>query len=817
MGVIEITLALAALAVLVLAAFFMLSGIRSRGQLERALSMTLFLIRLPRETISKDNQQKNEKEQISIGEQLFSSFANVHAKGWNRLMYGEPYLALEIAVHHVGEETHLYMAVPHSVSDIIEKQIHSYYPTAEVSRSADYNIFNPSGAVAGAVLSYKKNAMLPIRTYQKLESDPLGAILTAMSKLQAEGEGAAVQLLIRPGRESKLKKLANKVAREMQSGFVFDEALRRAKHPPKPPKPDPNKPPEPEKTRVVSPAEEEIIKSIAAKASKQNFNVNIRILSSAQTELTAGQILKELEGAFVQYNAPDMNSFNFSKMTGRTLEKLVYNFSFRLFDNKRSIPMSTEEVISLYHFPIASTAAPKVNFLKAKPAEPPPNLPHEGVNIGVNMFRGVETPVYMMDKDRRRHLYSIGQTGTGKSSFLKHMIEQDLAMGRGLCVIDPHGELAEHVLSVVPPERAGDVIYFNPADLELPLGLNILEFNPRKPEQKTQRINELLAIVDKLYNLKETGGPMFEKYFRNAFTLLMDDFQSDFERTGQEDESKIPVLADLSRVLVDADFRADKLSREKDPLVKQFWEMEAEKAGGESALANMAPYISTKVDTFVTNVYLRTILNQRRSAFDFRKAIDEGKIIVVNLSKGRIGEINANLLGMLIVGGLTIAALSRADTPEDQNRDFYLYIDEFQNFTTDSITTILSEARKYRLDLIVTHQYIKQLQEKIRDAVFGNVGSIVSFRVGPDDAEFMKNIFDPVFNPQDMINIDNFNAYVKLLIDNKTTRPFNIQTIREKKGSPEIAENIKQLSRLTYGRPREDVEEEIRRGYEDIF
>lgn len=291
----------------------------------------------------------------------------------------------------------------------------------------------------------------------------------------------------------------------------------------------------------------------------------------------------------------------------------------------------------------------------------------------------------------------------------------------------------------------------------------------------------------------------------------MDDYQND-----PTDESKIPVLADISRVLVDTDFRLDKLSREQDPLVRQFWELEAQKAGGESSLANMAPYISSKVDTFVSNDYLRCIINQKKSTLDFRKIIDEGKILVVSLSKGRIGETNAQLLGMMIVGKLLIAALSRVDVPEEERKDFYLYLDEFQNITTDSIATILSEARKYRLDLIIAHQFIKQLKEPIRDAVFGNAGSFVTFRVGPEDAEFLKNVFDPYFSPQDLVNIDNFNAFVKLLINDKTSKPFNIQTIKEAQGNLAMFEWIKEYSRMTYGRPRELVEEEIRKGYDLI-
>ncbi len=805
------------LVILGVAAFVVVGGVRSKGQVQRALNMVLFLVQVPKEypssQSSPSSQQKPEKEIIGIGEQMLASFGNIHAEGWNKFMFGEPYLALEMAVHHVGEETHLYLAVPKTIADIIEKQIHSYYPTADVSRVKDYNIFNPEGQVAGSYITYEHSPVLPFRTYQKLEADPLGAILTSLSKLQAEGEGAAVQILVRPTHNQKLKNLGLNVAREMQAGYQFGEALSRAKHPPKKRKEQKHEENQDLRVyqKVVTPAEEEVIKAIAAKAQKQNFDVNIRFVTSAPSDQLAEQILRELEGSLVQYAGPGINNLWSHPQTDSALQKLIYNFSFRLFDNRQRVVLSTEEINSLYHFPIATTAAPRVKFLKAKASEPPPELPKEGVIIGTNKYRGIESQIRVSTRDRRRHLYILGQTGTGKSSFMKHMIEQDLIAGNGLCIIEPHGDFAEHALSVIPRERINDVIYFNPSDLEMPLGLNMLEFDPKHPEQKTLLINELLSIIDKLYNLKETGGPLFEKYFKNACLLLMNDYQYD------PIEEKIPVLADISRILVDTDFRLDKLSREQDPLVRQFWELEATKAGGESSLANMAPYISSKIDTFVSNDYLRVIINQKRSTINFREVLDQRKILVVSLSKGRIGEMNAQLLGMMVVGKLLIAALSRVDMPEDQRPDFYLYLDEFQNITTDTIATILSEARKYRLNLTIAHQFIKQLKEPIRDAVFGNAGSFVVFRVGPDDAEYLKNIFDPIFTPQDLVNIDNFNAYVKLLMNDRTTKPFNIQTIKEQEGNKELFTLAQEHSRLTYGRPRELVEEEIRKGFENIL
>ena len=807
-----------ALAIVFVAGLVVLGGLKTRGRMQRALNMTLFLVKVPREEPNTQSGagQKPDKELIGIAEQLISSFSNFHSGGWNKFLYGEPYVVLEIAVHHIGEETYFYLAAPKKSEDVIEKQIYSFYPTAEVVKANDYNIFNPHGASAGTYLVYSKSSILPVKTYQKLETDPISGILTSMSKLEAEGEGVAMQILLRPSHASKIKSLGTKVARGMQAGESFKEALGKAQDSQRPgfikelakigAGQKEEQETKPEKPKVVTPADEEVIKGIVSKTGKQNFDANIRLIASAVSQPRAEQILQDIQGGLAQFSAPDLNSFKAIKLAGSSLQKLFYNFSFRLFDERQKITMSAEEVVSLYHFPIASTAAPKVKFLKSKPAEPPASLPQEGIIIGKNIFRGQETLVRMTDEDRRRHMYVIGQTGTGKTTIMKAMVRQDIENGKGVCVIDPHGDFAEFTLSIVPKERIEDVIYFDPGDIARPMALNMLEIDPSHPEQKTMVIDELFGIFDKLYDLKTTGGPMFEKYFKNSALLLLDDYTNE-----------IPVLADISRVLVDDEFRAGKLSRETNPLVKEFWEKEAEKAAGESSLANMAPYISSKITSFIFNEFLRPIINQPKSSFNFREAMDKKKILVINLSKGRIGEINASLLGLIIVGKLLMAALSRVDTDENLRSDFYLYMDEFQNFTTPSIATILSEARKYRLDLVLAHQFIKQLKEEIRDAVFGNVGSMAVFRISPDDAEFMKNKFEPVFSSQDLMNIDNLNAYVNLLINGQTSRPFNIEIEKEKvfgAGSAETAKAIKEISRLKYGRPREEVESDIRKKYE---
>ena len=418
--------------------------------------------------------------------------------------------------------------------------------------------------------------------------------------------------------------------------------------------------------------------------------------------------------------------------------------------------------------------------------------------IGEASFRGVRTSVRIKDDDRRRHIYCIGQTGTGKSTFLTNMVVDDIVNGKGVAIIDPHGDLVETILGFVPRERLDDLIVFDPGDRDRPLGMNMLEYDFNKPEQKTFIVNELFNILDKLYDMKTVGGPMFEQYTKNAILLLMEDAQTE-----------PATLMEIPRVFTDPDFRNRKLERITNPVVVDFWQKEATKATGEHSLANMAPYITSKFNGFIANDYMRPIIGQITSAFDFRRVMDEGKILLVNLSKGRIGDINAMLLGMVITGKILMAALSRVDIPDERRRDFYLYIDEFQNFATESISTILSEARKYRLNLTMAHQFIGQLKDEIRDAVFGNVGSIINFRVGAEDAEFLEKQFAPTFSQSDLINIDNFNAYVKLLIGGQTTTAFNIKTLRRTGADEQLGAKLKEYVRLRYGQDRAVVEADI--------
>ena len=756
------------------------------------MNLTLFLVTLP-QIIEKEKEISLEDE-LKTAEQFFSSLTGgiKEADPIKRLLFGNPFFVFEIAVHRIGEEIYFYVACPRSLAQMMEKQILGFWPKAQVQPVTDYNIFNPEGQAVGSIANLAKSPVFSIKPYQEFTTDPLSTITSVFTKLAREGEGAALQILIRPSKRS-LKKMAEKIIssilgikkeKGLISEVIFPETKKEIK---------------PEPPTQPTPLQQTQISAISQKAAQPLFDTNLRILASGPTGPRALEILNQLQSSFDQFNSPILNQIKFRKLSGGNLKKLFYRFSFRIFNEKETILFSSGEIASIFHFPSAALLTPFIKWLKARQAPPPPNLPKEGIILGKNIFRGEERIVPILKDDRRRHFYIVGQTGTGKSVLLQEMIRQDIEKGEGVALIDPHGDMAEKILGLIPPGRAEDVIYFNPADFERPLGLNMLEYDPKYPEAKTFVVNELLEIFEKLYALKAQGfgGPIFEQYMRNSLLLVMEDPESG------------NTLIEVPRVLSDTSFRKYKLSKCQNIVVKNFWELEAEKAGGEAALANMVPYITSKMNVFIANDLMRPIISQPKSAFNFREIMDEGKILIINLCKGKLGDINSYLLGMIIVGKILISALSRADLPEEKRRDFYLYIDEFHNVTTRTITTVLAEARKYRLAMIFGHQYVGQLDEDTQKAIFGNVGSILAFRVGPDDAKYLVTQFEPIFDENDLVNFDNYNAGLRLLIKGETSKPFNIVTFSPSKGNPEVARLIKEYSRVKYGRDRGLVESEL--------
>ncbi len=778
----------------------------------------IFLVRLPKEKPGdkdKDFSIQQLHEEIAKGETIFSAIGGLMAqRGFKAWLLGRnDHFSFEIVANK--KLISFYVVAPRTMSAYLQQRIQAYYPEAVIEEVADYNIFSSKSYVLGGILKTKRSFVFPLKTYQKQEEDPLNAIINTMSKLE-EDEGVAVQYIVRSAKAEWHKKIS-KIVKEINRGKSVSEALKTTFlskffvilmeiiKAAKPISPEEKQKKLQEQPKKMTPMEEEMIKGFEEKNSKAGLDVNLRIIVSAHNKGKAQIYLDNLVGVFSQYNYYEYGNSFPSKAYTRNQKKIIYDFIYRRFDDNISFLLNTEEMASLYHFPLKHAETPNIFWLTARYAPAPTDVPEEGILLGHNVYRGVVKNIHIKREDRRRHTYIIGKSGVGKSVLLASMAIQDIISGEGVCVIDPHGDLIDDIILRIPPERAEDVIYFNPADIERPLALNLLEYDPRYPEQKTFVINEMIKIFDKLYDLRQTGGPIFEQYMRNAMLLVMSD-----PETGS-------TLMEIPKVLADPEFRKMKLERCSDMTVVDFWKKEAEKAGGDAALANVVPYVTSKLTQFISNDMMRPIIGQQKSSFNVRDIMDKRKILLVNLSKGQVGEMNSYLLGMILVGKILMAAMSRTDISKEKRKDFYLYIDEFQNFTTDSICAILSEARKYNLNLIMAHQYLGQLvvnnDTSIKDAVFGNVGTWIVFKIGSEDAEVLEKEFSPVFNQYDLINIEKYTAYVKLLVDNTATRPFSMHTIWPLPGviREEIGSKIKVLSRLKYGQDRNLIEAEIRK------
>lgn len=729
------------------------------------MHMTLFEVALP-----EKDEEGNERDfgtLISSMEQFYSGMQSVaqDSKDPN-------HFTIEIALEDNSDEIIFYVAVPTAHVDLFEKQLLSLFPRAVITEQQhDYNVFVDGGTSLVSLGQLKEHPIYPLRSYDSFDHDPLNVLLNTFSKIEREGGGAAVQFVLKP-RQADYKGRFEQIVRRIEDGTKPKKAIAMAS---------------------VTGTLVEGIKDIARDVFSQNreegdghkyekyhdelevfgeklerpiIATDIRIVASSKNPARAKQILNDIESSFNQFENTKGNQIVFKRLSGIATRRALLAFSFRKFNPAVALPLSLKELTALVHFPARGIdSSPQFKQARASRAPAPSDMPQSGTSIGVNHYRTSKKDIFITEEDRLRHFYVIGQTGTGKTTLMKNMIAQDIEAGSGVCFIDPHGTDIEDVLGVIPPEREKDVIYFDPSITERVMGLNMLEFDENHPEQKTFVINELFSIFQKLYGANpESMGPMFEQYFRNATALVLEDPESG------------NTLLDVSRVMTDSLYRRRKLRKAKNPVVVQFWQEIATKAGGEAALENIVPYITSKFDVFTANDYMRPIIGQQHSTFDFRKIMDEKKILLVNLSKGRLGEINANLIGMIIVGKILMAALSRVDDSSKGYPPFYLYMDEFQNVTTDSIAAILSEARKYKLGLTIAHQFIAQLEEKISDAVFGNVGSIAAFRVGPEDAEFLEKQFEPVFTASDLMNIENRNAIVRVLNNGTPTKPFTILT-----------------------------------------
>ncbi len=784
-----------------------------KKQVERSLQMVPFVITIPRDSGSKDDSARDRdqrdimKEIISVAESSYSNLllageAGGVAKKVKRRLYGSPHFAAEIIAK--DHEIFFYLAAPYRFKDMMEKSFSSNYPDALIKETEEHNIFNPSWSiecVAGGEIRGKRGSMNPIKTYQEMDTEPLENVTNSLSHL-AEGEGAAIQILFRPA-DKGYRKRAIRNAKEMYKGKSKNLLIKTL---------DLLETKQKEGSRddqpKLTPIEEERVKAIEKKAGKPAFETVIRLVASTSSKERSMAVLNDIGASFMQFGDENLNSFRVKKIKNPEIVVTDYVFRFfmkRIFNQANpwykkknfDLVLNTEELATIFHLPNYLVETPGIRWLQSKLAAPPTFVSPAGVTIGYNNFRGEDKVIKISENDRRRHVYILGQTGTGKTTTMINMFLSDIREGKGACYIDPHGQdFAEHILPNIPKERAEDVIIFDASDTERPLGLNL--FTAKTPEQKDFVIQESIAMLYRLYDPGHTGimGPRFEHWFRNAALALMADPEGG-------------TFIEVPRIFTDDQFLADKLKFVTDPVVRNFFINEMGQTS-DYHKSEMLGWFVGKFGAFMTNMTMRNIIGQVDSAINFRQIMDEKKILLINLAKGQVGEENIKLLGMICVAQIFMSAMSRVDTPEEQRQDFYLYVDEFQNFATDTFEKILSEARKFKLNLIVANQFIGQIEENVRDAVFGNVGSLISFRVGNDDAEYMAKQFDPVFNEQDLINVENYHSMAKILVDGKPTRPFSMQGFNYPPGeSKEVGDAIRQLARLKYGRARDVVDAEI--------
>jgi len=730
---------------------------RNRNREEYSLSFVTLEVALPR-----DNEIK-----IDAAEQMFASLYAVKNEEWYSFLLSEHAVSFEI----VGkkEDIRFYVSVPHELMELVEKQIHGAYPGAEIKTVEEKPIFDENGKVAYESLVKNNSGYYPIQSFRDLATDPLSSITSFLAKMR-DGEAAMLQIIVSPASHGWSKQGHGYISKSKK-----DES-------------------NPEKASYA--VDPKSLEAVERSTGKPGFEVSIRMVVNAPTKNEAHTLLKQFVGTFAQFAGP-YNKFTKQWILLKRLFMVDFIYRYQALFRGKSI-LNSEELATIFHFPNKQVETPHIHWLTAKSAPAPAQIPNSGLYLGKSVYRGMSRKIYISDKDRARHMYIIGKTGTGKSEFLMDMILQDIRAGKGVCFIDPH-DTVEKILEYIPPERAEDVIYFNPADTERPMGLNMLE--ARNEEEKQFVASSIINLMYKLYDPHKTGiiGPRFEHAIRNAMMTVMSEPGATF--------------IEIVRVLTDQKFLQELLPKVQDPMVRRYWTDQIAQTS-DFHKSEVLDYIVSKFGRFITDKMMRNIIGQSASAFSFRQVMDEGKILLINLAKGRIGEENSAFLGLILVPKILVAAMSRQDIPEAQRRDFNLYVDEFQNFATPDFATILSEARKYHLNLIVANQFIGQIEEEVKNAVFGNVGTLMSFRVGVQDANFLQHEFSPTFSEADLTNVERFHTFVKTIVDNEPMPPFSMDLTRDieqerKAANPKLAEMITKLSRLKYGKDKNILEVEI--------
>lgn len=777
---------------------------REQKNFERGLKMVPLLIHLPPQSDDTEVGGRDTRdvidENISKAQILYNIIASTLQKSLKSRFYGQRHFTFEI----IGSKgfVRFYTAVPVALVEVVKQALVSAYPAVRLEEVAEHNIFSPVGKISGTVggeLTLKKHYAYPIATYQDMKRDAMQSILNALSTLDKE-DGLGIQFLMRPA-DPGWSKAAQEVASKKRKGKDSKKGVDKTVALTRELLGAFVKPPEEKgaggEKHELSGLDQAIVDSIDDKTRHPGYEVLIRVVASSNISQKAQGILNNVVATFALFDSPGRNGFKYTP--AKDIERFVTAYILRFFpqENNKSI-LNSIELATLFHFPDQKNIpTSQLERQASKQVDGPRNIADEGIMLGYNVFRSVKKEIKLALPDRQRHMYVIGQTGTGKSTMLENLAFQDMLAGEGFAFIDPHGDSAEKLLARVPRERTEDVIYFCPAEMDYPMGLNLFEFHA--PEQKDFLIQEAINMLYKLYDPQKQGviGPRFERIFTNCALLLMADPQGG-------------TFVDVPKLLIDPDFMKSKLKYVKDQNVLDFWTKEWPNSQRSNESGEVNSWVASKFGAFLSNEMMRNIIGQTKSAFNLREIMDNKKLLIVNLSKGRTGELNSKLLGMVFVMKFQAAAMSRANVPENERQDFCLYVDEFQNFSTDSFATIMSEARKFHLNLIVANQFASQLSEEIRDAVFGNVGTIIAFRVGDKDVDALVKYFQPSFELEDLLRVPNYNTIVRTLVGGVPTHAFSMSTLPPL-GTPneQLSQALKQLSAAKYGRPKNTVESEI--------
>lgn len=763
-----------------------------RAQTLIEMEHTLLVLEIPR---------TNDKQELAA-EQMFASMHGILRSKRELAAQGglQEHISFEFAV--VGKQIRFYVWVPKYLQNFVEGQIYAQYPTVQIHEAEeDYASRDFSQEVKyTAELGLIDDEVLPIKTFQSFEVDPLAAITATLAKLEDRNEEMWIQVLARPIPDDWHRK-ASTYAANVKSGkgkrkgdmlgsiiYYTFQALEAFWKPPE----DKAKTP-----ADVSERDKGRISEVDKKSTKLGYQVKVRIVYLGNDTTTARLRMQAIVGTFKQFNSTNLNGFQLKNPSFDA--EGIAQYRSRFFIDRGYI-LNIEELASLYHLPHTNVETPNIVWASSKTAEPPSKLPmilgddehdKEISGFGLTNFRGINQQFGIYRSDRGRHIYIIGQTGTGKSGLLELFALSDVFHNQGYAIIDPHGDFAVNNLRFVPASRIKDVVYFNPADTAFPMGFNPMEVTD--PALRNNISSEIIGVMKRMFG--ESWGPRLEYILRYTILALLY-----YPNT---------TMLDITRMLTDKRFRNEVLTYVEDSVVLNFWNIEFASWNDKFQAEAIAPVLN-KVGAFTANPIIRNVIGQSRSTFNIRKLMDEGKILIVNLSKGLLGEDNASILGAFLVIKIQLAAMSRADIPNiDDRRPFYLYVDEFQNFATDSFATILSEARKYGLNLTVANQYVSQMQDTVRDAVFGNVGTMITMRVSADDAPILGKPFAPQFMPEDIMQMHNRHFIISMVIKGEKVPAFSATTLTIPPSQTDFSPQIIQNTRSLYATPRDEIQAEI--------